>query len=116
MQASVRRQVIWDPLGSDRFIAGGSSEIKLYQWNSEAGEVRTLASQSDLIHMRCLAWSPHLAIEDLVAVGLTTGTVELFRLNSSVASLPNSHNSLEAPRVAVLPVKYQRPCHANSLR
>ncbi|CAE6368927.1 unnamed protein product [Rhizoctonia solani] len=112
MQASVRRQVIWDPLGSDRFIVGGSSEVKLYQWSPQAGEVRTLATQSDLVHMRCLAWSPHPAIDDLVAVGLTTGTVELFRLNSSVASLPNSHNSLDAPRVATLPVKYQRPCHA----
>ncbi|KAH7339923.1 hypothetical protein B0J17DRAFT_657328 [Rhizoctonia solani] len=112
MQASFRRQVLWDPLGSDRFIVGGNNEVKLYQWNSDAGEVRTLASQSELIHMRCLAWSPHPAIDDLVGVGLTTGIVELFRLNSNVASLPNSHNSLEAPRVATLPVKYQRPCHA----
>ncbi|KAG8762831.1 hypothetical protein FRC11_007612 [Ceratobasidium sp. 423] len=62
--------------------------------------------------MRCLAWSPHPAIDDLVAVGLTTGNVELLRLNSNVASLPNSHNSLDAPKVAMLPVKYQRPCHA----
>ncbi|EUC66944.1 WD repeat protein, putative [Rhizoctonia solani AG-3 Rhs1AP] len=112
MQASVRRQVLWDPLGSDRFIVGGNSEVKLYQWNSHAGEVKILASQSELTHMRCLSWSPHPTVDDLVAVGLTTGNVELFRLGGSVASLPNSHNSLEAPRVATLPVRYQRPCHA----
>ncbi|KAJ1304891.1 hypothetical protein OPQ81_006025 [Rhizoctonia solani] len=112
MQASIRRQVLWDPLGSDRFIVGGNGEVKLYQWNSQAGEVRTLASQSDLAYMRCLAWSPHPAINDLVAVGLTTGIVELLCLNSGAASLPHSHNSLEAPRVATLPVKYQRPCNA----
>ncbi|QRV94364.1 SEH-associated protein 4 [Ceratobasidium sp. AG-Ba] len=112
MQASMRRQVLWDALGSDRFIVGGSSEIKLYQWNSKAGEVRTLASHSDIPHMRCLAWSPHSTIDDLVAVGLNTGSVELLRVNSSVASLPDSHNSLDAPKVATLPTKYQRPCHA----
>ncbi|KAG9093776.1 hypothetical protein FS749_013755, partial [Ceratobasidium sp. UAMH 11750] len=112
MQASLRRQALWDPLGSDRFIVGGNSEVKLYQWNSKAGEVRTIASQSDLAHMRCLAWSPHSTVDDLVAVGLTTGNVELLRLNSNVASLPESHNSLGAPKVATLPTKYQRPCHA----
>ncbi|KAF8750696.1 WD40 repeats protein [Rhizoctonia solani] len=34
--------------------------------------------------MRCLAWSPHPAIDDLVAVGLTTGTVELCPEGSDV--------------------------------
>lgn len=50
-----------------------------------------------------------------MAVGLTSGTVELLRLNSSVASPPGTRDTLDAPKAATLPVKYQRPCYAVSL-
>ncbi|KAG8700282.1 hypothetical protein FRC09_006066 [Ceratobasidium sp. 395] len=112
MPLSQRRKVLWDPLGSDRFIVGSSSEIKLYQWSPQSREMRILASQSDLVNMRCFAWSPHSAIDDLVAVGMATGNVQLLRLEGATTSTPYSYYGLEAPQVSTLSTKYPRPCQA----
>ncbi|KAG9079215.1 hypothetical protein FS749_008725 [Ceratobasidium sp. UAMH 11750] len=112
MQTSTRRQVLWDPLGSDRFIVGSSNQIKLYQWDSKDRGINVLASQSDPVNMRCLAWSPHSMVDDLVAVGLATGNVQLLRMGSNIEPFPDQYQDWEGPKVPMLPTKYPRPCQA----
>ncbi|KAG8714120.1 hypothetical protein FRC08_012335 [Ceratobasidium sp. 394] len=112
MQTSTRRQVLWDPLGSDRFIVGSSNQIKLYQWDSKGRGTNILASQTDPVNMRCLAWSPHSMVDDLVAIGLATGNVQLLRMGSNIEPFPDQYQDWEGPKVPMLPTKYPRPCQA----
>ncbi|EJU04337.1 WD40 repeat-like protein [Dacryopinax primogenitus] len=105
-------QVIWDPRGTDRFIVGGGTDVKMYEWAPDEGKIKLVTVQTDLQYMKALAWSPSPNFNDLVAVGLSTGRVELMRLNAGNATAAGRRNHVDASRTVSLSPKAQRSCHA----
>lgn len=83
--------------------------MSMYEWAAELSEIRHLSSQSDLSFMKCFAWSPDPAFDDLFAVGLVPGRVELIRLESTRVA---RNNVLSSGPVATLPVRNSRSCNA----
>ncbi|KAG8739576.1 hypothetical protein FRC10_005436 [Ceratobasidium sp. 414] len=51
-------------------------------------------------------------VDDLVAVGLATGNVQLLRVESNIKSFPDQDQDWEGSKVPMLPTKYPRPCQA----
>ncbi|EPQ56887.1 hypothetical protein GLOTRDRAFT_115046 [Gloeophyllum trabeum ATCC 11539] len=102
------KRILWDPRSGSKFIVGGGSTITLYECTPDSSEIRHVTSQSDLQFMRCFQWSPDPAVEDLVAVGLNTGTVDLMRLEST--RYASNHVLTSGPRVS-LPVRNSRSCN-----
>jgi ABC-type uncharacterized transport system permease subunit len=72
MQSTRGRSVVWDPSGSQRFLTGGGSEIRLHE--REAGE---------RIKTTSVAWSPGTSANPLVAAGVSSGRVLLLRLDDN---------------------------------
>ncbi|KAJ7595018.1 hypothetical protein C8J56DRAFT_928212 [Mycena floridula] len=103
------KKLLWHPRQLNKFIVGGSQSITLYEWDYP--NIRHVSSQHDLQHMKCFAWSPDPSLDDLVAVGHTTGTVDLIRLEASKATRPNSGVLSSGPRVS-LTVRNSRACNA----
>ncbi|KZT22569.1 WD40 repeat-like protein [Neolentinus lepideus HHB14362 ss-1] len=102
------KRILWDPRAGSKFIVGGGSTITLYECTPDSSEIRHVTSQSDLQFMKCFQWSPDPAVEDLIAVGLNTGTVDLMRLESTKHA--SNHVLTSGPRVS-LPVRNSRPCN-----
>ncbi|KZO95494.1 hypothetical protein CALVIDRAFT_537869 [Calocera viscosa TUFC12733] len=105
-------QVIWDPRGSDRFIVGGGTDVKMYEWVPNEGRIKLVTVQTDLQYMKALAWSPSPIYHDLIAVGLSSGRVELMRLNPGNVTAADRRNHVDAVRTVSLSPKAQRACHA----
>lgn len=95
------KRIAWSPLGQNRFVVGGNSQLTLYDWSPE-DSILHVASRQDLQSMRvkliytlpvfssdvavdtqCFAWSPDPALDDLFAVGFSSGRVSLIRLEST---------------------------------
>ncbi|TFK24770.1 hypothetical protein FA15DRAFT_618942 [Coprinopsis marcescibilis] len=111
------KRVLWHPRHDNKFVVGGNSQITLYEWASDFPEIRHITSQHDLHHMKCFAWSPDPAFEDLLAVGLSTGRVDLIRLEASkqsrhAGSLHNNTPILSTGTAVSLPVRTSRSCNA----
>ncbi|TFK53760.1 hypothetical protein OE88DRAFT_1656037 [Heliocybe sulcata] len=102
------KRILWDPRAGSKFVVGGGSTITLYECTPDSSEIRHVTSQSDLQFMRCFQWSPDPSVEDLIAVGLNTGTVDLLRLESTTHT--TNHVLTGGPRVS-LPVRNSRPCN-----
>ncbi|KAG9100252.1 hypothetical protein FRC06_004356 [Ceratobasidium sp. 370] len=51
-------------------------------------------------------------VDDLVAIGLATGNVQLLRVESNIKPFPNQYQDWESPKIPMLPTKYPRPCQA----
>ncbi|KAF5365349.1 hypothetical protein D9758_005383 [Tetrapyrgos nigripes] len=105
------KQVLWSPLSSSTFLVGGGSQLTLYNYSHE--KIRLVTSIDDLnvrqgSSLQCFAWCPSKAINDLVAVGHSTGRVDLLRLGPSRYAEPAA--------VVPLNIKNQRPCNALSWR
>ncbi|TPX34999.1 hypothetical protein SmJEL517_g02515 [Synchytrium microbalum] len=100
----VEHPVQWCPkLGSTKFLVGGA-ELRLYEWQpmDEADSkvtFRTLAVNGDSTLMKCFAWSPNPNIENLVAIGYTTGKTSLVQFSSENRSggLPRSSSAPSLP-------------------
>ncbi|PCH35953.1 hypothetical protein WOLCODRAFT_126455 [Wolfiporia cocos MD-104 SS10] len=97
------KRLLWHPRRENRFIVGGGSQITLYDWALESSEIKQVTTQLDLNLMKCFTWSPDPILTDLVAVGLSTGKVDLIRLEATKFSrnqvLPSGlSNSLPASR------------------
>ncbi|KAI0266669.1 hypothetical protein BC834DRAFT_872947 [Gloeopeniophorella convolvens] len=107
MVSHLEKRIVWSPLGQNRFIVGGGSQLTLYDWSSEDSSIHHVASQHDLQSMKCFAWSPDPIIDDLVAVGSSNGRVDILRLESTrhIREHSNGRNSY-----APLPVKIPRTC------
>ncbi|KAI9450344.1 hypothetical protein BJY52DRAFT_1206162 [Lactarius psammicola] len=108
MASQAEKRIIWSPLRQHKFLVGGGSQLTLYDWSPDSSSVHHIASQQDLQLMKCFAWSPDPAIDDLVAVGFSNGRVDLLRLESTHrirenAVNRNGHNPLSprAPRACV---------------
>ncbi|KDQ55662.1 hypothetical protein JAAARDRAFT_180432 [Jaapia argillacea MUCL 33604] len=108
MVVQSEKRLLWHPRRDNKFIVGGGSTIILYEWALNSPEIRHVTSQHDLSLMKCFAWSPDPIVDDLVAVGLSNGTVDLMRLEATKFA---SHHVLSSgPRVS-LPVRNSRPCN-----
>ncbi|KAI5123084.1 hypothetical protein M0805_000518 [Coniferiporia weirii] len=79
----VERKVIWHPRQENKFIVGGGSQITMFDWAPDIPEFRLVTSRADLQMMKCFAWSPDPAYDDLIAVGSSTGKVDIWRLESN---------------------------------
>ncbi|KAJ3504260.1 hypothetical protein NLJ89_g8024 [Agrocybe chaxingu] len=104
------KRLLWHPRHDNKFVVGGNSQITLYEWAAEYPEIRHVTSQHDLHFMKCLAWSPDPAFEDLMAVGLSTGKVDLIRLEAGKQAQKN--NVLSNGPTVTLPVRNTRSCNA----
>ncbi|TDL25945.1 WD40 repeat-like protein [Rickenella mellea] len=111
MSSRTDRRLLWHPRLENRFIVGGGSQITLYEWSHHGRDVRQVTSRSDLQLMRCFAWSPHERFDDLLATGLSTGRVDLVRLE---ATRHARDNVLSSGPILSLPVRSSRACNALS--
>ncbi|KAI0041298.1 hypothetical protein FA95DRAFT_1526764 [Auriscalpium vulgare] len=83
MVASSDRRLLWNPRGENKFLVGGNAQITLYEWSPEEPAIRHVTSLQDLQLMKSFAWSPDPTINDLLAIGLSSGRVDLLRLEST---------------------------------
>jgi WD40 repeat protein len=128
------KSVLWDPSGgSSRFVVGGTSELRMYEWEVSStlaratgppaddlppqhtrttSRLHTRSVCSELSQLRTFDWAPHPSYADLLAVGLTTGRTLLLRLDAS-ASPSASHTANADHRVSALQlnVRHSRPCN-----
>ena len=59
--------------------------------------------------LQCFAWSPEVAYDDLVAIGYSTGKVDLTRLEATTSA---ANMTLSSGPSASLPVRNSRACNA----
>ncbi|TFK44098.1 hypothetical protein BDQ12DRAFT_640512 [Crucibulum laeve] len=106
------KRLLWHPRNDSRFVVGGGTQITLYHWAPDYPEIRHITSQHDLQFMKCFAWSPDPLFDDLIAVGLSTGRVDLLRLEAAKHARRN--NILSSGPTVSLPVRNSRSCNALS--
>ncbi|KAJ7672841.1 hypothetical protein B0H17DRAFT_174454 [Mycena rosella] len=108
------KRLLWHPRQENKFVVGGGSQITLYEWAPEQQEIRHITSQHDLQFMKTFAWSPDPAFEDLVAVGLSTGRVDLLRLEATkhTRRTPAGHGVLSSGPLVSLTARNSRACNA----
>ncbi|KAG6840528.1 hypothetical protein C0991_006166 [Blastosporella zonata] len=104
------KKLLWHPRGANKFLVGGGSQITLYEWAPNHPGIRQITSQHDLQHLKCFAWSPDPSFDDLVAVGNSSGKIELHRLEASKASQRN--NALSIGQGVSLNVRNSRSCNS----
>lgn len=104
------KRLLWHPRHDNKFLVGGGSQITLYEWAPDFPEIRQVTSRHDLLHMKCFAWSPDPAFDDLIAVGQGTGKIDLFRLEAS--KYANRNNVLSTGPTTTLPVRNSRSCNS----
>ncbi|KAI0093092.1 hypothetical protein BDY19DRAFT_883102 [Irpex rosettiformis] len=109
MATQTERRVMWHPRLDNRFVVGNPSQVTLYQWLSESSEIKHVTSShvQDAITMKCMAWSPDPSYDDLIALGLSTGKVELTRLEGTRSATSQSW----AKPLVSLNVKNSRSCN-----
>ncbi|KAJ7929151.1 hypothetical protein B0H13DRAFT_2311009 [Mycena leptocephala] len=108
------KRLLWHPRQENKFIVGGGSQITLYEWAPDQQEIRHITSQHDLQFMKIFAWSPDPAFEDLVAVGLSTGRIDLLRLEATRHTRRTSagHSVLSSGPIVSLTARNSRACNA----
>ncbi|KAH9948641.1 hypothetical protein B0H21DRAFT_732415 [Amylocystis lapponica] len=109
MVAPSEKRLLWHPRRENRFVVGGGSQITLYEWMAEPSQIKHVTSQLDLSLMKCFTWSPDASFDDLIAVGLSTGRVDLMRLEAT--KYARNHVLSSGPAVS-LPVRNSRSCNA----
>ncbi|EKM54852.1 uncharacterized protein PHACADRAFT_29989 [Phanerochaete carnosa HHB-10118-sp] len=109
MVVQTEKRLIWHPRLDNKFLVGGSSQVTLYEWAAESSEIKHVTSKQDLNLMKCVAWSPDPAFDDLVAVGFGGGKVDLIRLETTRSA--RSQGLSSGPSVT-LPVRNSRSCNA----
>ncbi|KAJ7895961.1 hypothetical protein B0H14DRAFT_3081117 [Mycena olivaceomarginata] len=108
------KRLLWHPRQENKFVVGGGSQITLYEWAPDQHEIRHITSQHDLQFMKTFAWSPDPAFEDLVAVGLSTGRIDLLRLEATRHTRRTSagHSILSSGPIVSLTARNSRACNA----
>ncbi|KAG6844845.1 hypothetical protein H0H87_003277 [Tephrocybe sp. NHM501043] len=104
------KKLLWHPRGANKFVVGGGSQITLYEWAPNHPGIRQITSQHDLQHLKCFAWSPDPSFDDLIAVGNSSGKIELHKLEASKVSQRN--NSLYMGQGVSLNVRNSRSCNS----
>ncbi|KAF8917059.1 hypothetical protein CPB85DRAFT_1431673 [Mucidula mucida] len=110
--AQADKRLLWDPRQGNKFIVGGRSQLTLYEWTPEYPEIRHITSKHGLEHMKCFAWSPDHYFDDLIAVGYSTGRLDLIRLEASKHA--RQSNLLSTGPSVSLPLRNYRSCNALS--
>ncbi|KAF9483146.1 hypothetical protein BDN70DRAFT_800339 [Pholiota conissans] len=105
----IEKRLLWHPRHDNKFVVGGGSQIMLYEWAEEYPEIRHVTSQHDLHFMKCFAWSPDPAFDDLMAIGLSTGKVDLIRLEAGKQA--QKKNVLSSGPSVTLPIRSARSCN-----
>ncbi|KAJ7499365.1 hypothetical protein FB451DRAFT_1118430 [Mycena latifolia] len=110
----LEKRLLWHPRQENKFVVGGGSQITLYEWAPEQQEIRHITSQHDLQFMKTFAWSPDPAFEDLVAVGLSTGRIDLLRLEATKHTRRTAagHGILSSGPIVSLAARSSRACNA----
>ncbi|KAJ6543876.1 hypothetical protein B0H19DRAFT_289302 [Mycena capillaripes] len=108
------KRLLWHPRQENKFVVGGGSQITLYEWAPEQQEIRHITSQHDLQFMKTFAWSPDPAFDDLVAVGLSMGRIDLLRLEATRHTRRTSagHSVLSSGPIVSLTARNSRACNA----
>ncbi|KAJ7762788.1 hypothetical protein DFH07DRAFT_404320 [Mycena maculata] len=108
------KRLLWHPRQENKFVVGGGSQITLYEWAPEQQEIRHVTSQHDLQFMKTFAWSPDPAFEDLVAVGLSTGRIDLLRLEATryTRRTATGNSVLSSGPMVSLTARNSRACNA----
>ncbi|KAK7061340.1 zinc-ribbon-16 domain-containing protein [Favolaschia claudopus] len=106
------KRLLWHPRQENKFVVGGGNQITLYEWDQQ--EIRHITSQHDLQFMKTFAWSPDPAFEDLVAVGLSTGRIDLLRLEATRHTRRTSagNSILSSGPIVSLTARNSRACNA----
>ncbi|KAG1739334.1 hypothetical protein EDB19DRAFT_1828902 [Suillus lakei] len=99
--AQAEKRLLWHPRWENKFMVGGGSQMTMYEWAPEESEIRHF--------MKCFAWSPDPAFDDLFAVGSASGRVDLIRLEATKFA---RNNVLSSGPVVTLPVRNTRSCNA----
>ncbi|KAF9227102.1 WD40 repeat-like protein [Gyrodon lividus] len=107
--AQAEKHLLWHPRWQNKFVVGGGSQMSMYEWAADRSEIRHLSSQSDLSFMKCFAWSPDPAFDDLFAIGLASGRVDLLRLEATKIA---RNGVLSSEPVVSLTVRNSRSCNA----
>ncbi|KAF8134417.1 hypothetical protein EV363DRAFT_1562004 [Boletus edulis] len=107
--AQAEKHLLWHPRRQHKFVVGGGSQMSMYEWAADRSEIRHLSSQSDLSFMKCFAWSPDPSFDDLFAIGLTSGRVDLVRLEATKVA---RNGVLSSGPVVSLTVRNSRSCNA----
>ncbi|KAG9316820.1 hypothetical protein JVU11DRAFT_2886 [Chiua virens] len=107
--AQAEKHLLWHPRRQHKFVVGGGSQMSMYEWAPDRSEIRHLSSQSDLSFMKCFAWSPDPSFDDLFAIGLTSGRVDLVHLEATKAA---RNGVLSSGPVVSLAVRNSRSCNA----
>ncbi|GAA5975273.1 hypothetical protein JCM11641_005912 [Rhodosporidiobolus odoratus] len=86
MQSTRGKSVLWQP-GSNRFVVGGGSELRTFDWEQDpSSSMRNRWSSTSVITeltgLRSFAWSPQLD-KPFLAAGLSTGRVLLCELGEA---------------------------------
>ncbi|KAF5346773.1 hypothetical protein D9756_010433 [Leucocoprinus leucothites] len=103
------KRLLWHPRQENKFLVGGGSQITLYEWASDYPRIRHVTSQQDLQYMKCFAWSPDTTLDDLLAVGVNSGRVDLIRLEA--ARQTRGERLTSGPTVS-LAVRNSRTCNS----
>ncbi|KAH8077520.1 hypothetical protein BXZ70DRAFT_1053623, partial [Cristinia sonorae] len=103
------KRILWHPRLDNRFLVGGSGQLSLYEWLSDSSEIKPITARNDVQMMKCFAWSPEPAYDDLVAIGYSSGKVDVTRLEA--ASSPSNLTLSNGPTVT-LGVRNSRTCNA----
>ncbi|KAJ7067827.1 hypothetical protein C8F01DRAFT_1115851 [Mycena amicta] len=113
-QNSSEKRLLWHPRQHNKFVVGGGSQATLYEWAPESHEIRHVTSQQDLQFMKTFAWSPDPAFDDLIAVGLSTGRIDLLRLEATRHARRTSAGSsvLSSGPIVSLTARNSRACNA----
>lgn len=92
---------MWDPSGTQRFLTGGGSEIRLHE--REGKRIKTTSVVTELSGLRSFAWCPDTSRNPLVAAGVSPGRVLLLRLDDAETS-NDGGDSRDAQGATVKPV------------
>ncbi|KAL4248763.1 WD repeat mio family protein [Abortiporus biennis] len=103
------RRLLWHPRLDNKFLVAGGSQITLYEWLANSSQIKHVTSKHDLQTLKCVAWSPDVAFDDLIAVGYGSGKVDLLRLEATTST--SNHVLSNTPQVT-LPVRNTRACNA----
>ncbi|EJD52310.1 hypothetical protein AURDEDRAFT_158037 [Auricularia subglabra TFB-10046 SS5] len=108
------RRILWHPRAEHQFIACTAAQLALYAWDEEAADISLTASTQDVAGLKCFAWSPTQSCDDLIAVGIDSGRVDLLRLSQTAPLASNAGNTLfpSAPVASFLVRGAQRACNA----
>ncbi|GAA5990362.1 hypothetical protein JCM10908_007333 [Rhodotorula pacifica] len=113
MQSTRGRSVVWDPSGTQRFLTGGGSEIRLHERDSSE-RIRTTSVVTELSGLRSFAWCPETSANPLVAAGVSSGRVLLLRLGEGNDGAGKEGQDATVRPIGQVNVRHSRPVNVTA--